>query len=166
MPPVAAPQAAPKSATEAKTAPALQRPPEPKTALASPPPAGSEPAEDACRRELSKVDTSGHILFDTDSAELDDASQDLLNRLAAAARSCNGLRIAIEGHTDTEGSARYNKRLSIRRARAVERYLIKAGMNAKQLEAIGYGFDRPAAPNDSAENMAKNRRIEFVIRRY
>jgi OOP family OmpA-OmpF porin len=76
------------------------------------------------------------------------------------------LRIAIEGHTDTEGSARYNKRLSVRRARAVQTYLTKAGMNARQLEAIGFGYDRPAVPNDTAENMAKNRRIEFVIRRH
>jgi len=47
----------------------------------------------------------------------------------------------------------------------VQNYLVKAGMNSRQLETMGFGFDRPAAPNDSAENMAKNRRIEFVIRR-
>jgi outer membrane protein OmpA-like peptidoglycan-associated protein len=146
------------------SAPAAQ--PEAKAALAPPPAAKSVPAPDACGSELAKVDTSGHILFDTDSAKLDASSHDLLDRLASAARSCNGLRIAIEGHTDTEGSARYNKRLSVRRAQAVERYLVKAGMNSRQLEAIGYGYDRPAAPNDSAENMAKNRRIEFVIRRH
>jgi outer membrane protein OmpA-like peptidoglycan-associated protein len=155
----------PKSAPEPPaSAPAGQ--PEAKTALAPPSAAKSESPPDVCASELAKVDTSGHILFDTDSAKLDVSSHDLLDRLAAAARSCNGLRIAIEGHTDTEGSARYNKRLSIRRARAVERYLVKAGMNSRQLEAIGYGYDRPAAPNDSAENMAKNRRIEFVIRRH
>lgn len=157
----------PASAPPATTAPPAPPPaPEPKVALPSPPPVKSESAEAVCSRELAKVDTSGHILFDTDSATLDETSHDLLNRLASAARSCNGLRIAIEGHTDTEGSARYNKRLSVRRARAVQTYLLKAGMNAKQLEAIGFGFDRPTAPNDSAENMAKNRRIEFVIRRY
>jgi OOP family OmpA-OmpF porin len=89
----------------------------------------------------------------------------LLDRLAAAAQSCNGLRIAIEGHTDTEGSARYNKSLSVRRARVVQDYLLKTGMRSQQLEAIGYGYARPAAPNDTPENMAKNRRIEFVIRR-
>lgn len=160
MPPsVPAPpkQEPPKAAAEPKTSVAVSPPP----AAAPPPPA---PAQDACTRELGKVDTSGHILFDTNSAKLDATSFDLLNRLAAAARSCNGLRIAIEGHADTDGSARYNKRLSVRRARAVENYLVEAGMARRQLETIGYGYDRPAVPNDTPENMAKNRRIEFVIR--
>ncbi len=132
---------------------------------ASVPSAKAPEPEDACRGALSKVDISGHILFDTNSTKLDADSLDLLDRLAAAAQSCNGLRIAIEGHTDTEGSARYNKKLSVRRARAVQDYLLKTGMRSQQLEAIGYGYDRPAAPNDTPQNMAKNRRIEFVIRR-
>jgi OOP family OmpA-OmpF porin len=157
-PPSAPPkQEPPKAAAEPKTSVAVSPPP-----AATPPPA---PAQDACARELAKVDTSGHILFDTNSAKLDAASFDLLNRLAAAAKSCNGLRIAIEGHADTDGSARYNKRLSVRRARAVEKYLVEAGMPRRQLETIGYGYERPAVPNDTPENMAKNRRIEFVIRR-
>ena len=151
--------------------PARQEPPqaaEPdKVSAAVVPPAPPQPQPDAreiCANELAKVDTSGHILFDFDSAKLDPESFDLLDRLASAARSCNGLRIAIEGHADTEGSARYNKRLSVRRARAVQKYLIGAGMPPRQLETIGYGYDRPVAPNDTPENMAKNRRIEFAIR--
>ncbi len=153
-PPVAPPpQAAPAPKSEAS----------PKTAVA--PPAKAREPEDACGSALSKVDLSGHILFDTNSTKLDADSLGLLDRLAAAAQSCNGLRIAIEGHTDTEGSARYNKSLSVRRARAVQDYLLKTGMRSQQLEAIGYGYARPAAPNDTPENMAKNRRIEFIIRR-
>ena len=74
------------------------------------------------------------------------------------------MRIAIEGHTDAEGSAEYNQRLSVRRARAVVAYLVKAGADRKQLEAVGYGPSRPAAPNDTEENMARNRRIEFSVR--
>ena len=135
----------------------------PKAAVA--PLAKAREPEDACGGALSKVDISGHILFDTNSSKLDTGSLSLLDRLAAAAQSCNGLRIAIEGHTDTDGSARYNKSLSVRRARAVQDYLLKTGMRSQQLEAIGYGYARPAAPNDTPENMAKNRRIEFVIRR-
>jgi outer membrane protein OmpA-like peptidoglycan-associated protein len=150
-------QASPEAVVEPKTATVAVAPP-----AAEP---GTAPAPDVCARELARVDVSGHILFGTDSAKLDPASFDLLERLAAAARSCNGLRIAIEGHADTEGSAQYNKRLSVRRARAVQTYLINAGMASRQLETIGYGFNRPVAPNDTAENMAKNRRIEFVIRR-
>lgn len=144
-------------------APASKAESSPKTAIA--PSARTPEPEDACGGALSKVDISGHILFDTNSTKLDTDSLDLLDRLAAAAQSCNGLRIAIEGHTDTDGSARYNKNLSVRRARVVQDYLLKTGMRSQQLEAIGYGYDRPAAPNDTPVNMAKNRRIEFVIRR-
>lgn len=144
-------------------APAPKAQTSPKIAIA--PPAKTAEPEDACGAAVSKVDLSGHILFDTNSTKLDADSLNLLDRLAAAAQSCNGLRIAIEGHTDTEGSARYNKSLSVRRARAVQDYLLKTGMRSQQLEAIGYGYARPAAPNDTPENMAKNRRIEFVIRR-
>jgi OOP family OmpA-OmpF porin len=43
-------------------------------------------------------------------------------------------------------------------------YLSKAGVDAALLEAIGYGTTRPIAPNDTVENMAKNRRIEFTVR--
>ena len=135
----------------------------PKTAVA--PPSKAREPEDACGSALSKVDLSGHILFDTNSTKLDAGSLSLLDRLAVAAQSCNGLRIAIEGHTDTDGSARYNKSLSVRRARTVQDYLLKTGMRSQQLEAIGYGYARPAVSNDTPENMAKNRRIEFVIRR-
>jgi flagellar motor protein MotB len=41
---------------------------------------------------------------------------------------------------------------------------VKAGTDRRQLEAVGFGFTRPAAPNDTPENMAKNRRIEFNVR--
>jgi OOP family OmpA-OmpF porin len=74
------------------------------------------------------------------------------------------MRIAIEGHTDADGPATYNQRLSVRRAQAVVAYLVKAGADRQQLEAVGFGVSRPAAPNDTPENMARNRRIEFSVR--
>jgi OOP family OmpA-OmpF porin len=118
----------------------------------------------SCQAELSRIANAGHILFATDSAKLDSASFETLDRLAAAARACPGVRIAIEGHTDSEGSAEYNQRLSVRRARAVVSYLVKAGAERSQFEAVGYGLSRPAVPNDTEENMARNRRIEFSVR--
>jgi outer membrane protein OmpA-like peptidoglycan-associated protein len=165
--PVEPKQAAPAPVVPPRAEPAPPPPPPPQAAsklAAAPPPPAPAPAVDPCRQSLAKVTTSGHILFDSGSAALDAASRELLDRLAAAARSCAGLRIAVEGHTDTEGSARFNQQLSVRRARAVAAYLVAAGADARQLEAVGYGFTRPVAPNDTAENMAKNRRIEYVIR--
>lgn len=147
-------------------APALPPPraePAPKTAAAPPQPPVS-PEVTACQESLNKITGAGHINFATNSATLDSESFATLDRLAAAAKVCPGMRIAIEGHTDAEGRAEYNQRLSVRRARAVVAYLVKSGADRKQLEAVGYGLSRPAAPNDTEENMAKNRRIEFSVR--
>jgi OOP family OmpA-OmpF porin len=116
-----------------------------------------------CQDNLNRIANTGHILFSTDSATLDSSSFGTLDRLATAAKSCPGMRISIEGHTDAEGSDEYNQRLSVRRAQAVVAYLVKAGADRRQLEAVGYGFSRPAAPNDTPENMARNRRIEFSV---
>lgn len=140
--------------------------PAPKTAAAppQPPPAPVPPEVTACQANLDKITNAGHVNFGTNSATLDSDSFVTLDRLAAAAKVCPGMRIAIEGHTDAEGSAEYNQRLSVRRARAVVAYLVKSGADRKQLEAVGYGLSRPAAPNDTEENMAKNRRIEFSVR--
>jgi outer membrane protein OmpA-like peptidoglycan-associated protein len=52
----------------------------------------------------------------------------------------------------------------MKRAEAVVGYLIKAGADAKQLEAAGFGASRPVAPNTTAGNRAKNRRIEISVR--
>jgi OOP family OmpA-OmpF porin len=114
---------------------------------------------------LKRISSAGYILFATDSAMLDTASFDTLDRLAVAAKACPGMRIAIQGHTDNEGSGDYNQRLSEQRAQAVVAYLVKAGADRVQLEAVGYGFTRPTAPNDTPENMARNRRIEFSVRK-
>ena len=73
------------------------------------------------------------------------------------------LRI-IAGFASSDGDAVSNQRLSDSRARTVLAYLVKAGADAGQFRAVGYGTARPVAPNDNDENMAKNRRIEFIVR--
>ena len=152
-------------AAAAPTPPAAPTETPPKTAAAppiSPPPTPS--AASVCQESLQRIASAGHILFATDSATLDPASFETLDRLSVAAKACPGMRIAIEGHTDAEGTPDYNQRLSVRRAEAVAAYLLKGGADRRQLEAVGYGLSRPAVPNDTPENMAKNRRIEFSVR--
>ena len=137
-------------------------------AAAPPPPEPRTPAPQAlavCQESLSKIAATGQILFGSDSATLEGASVETLDRLAAAVKGCPGVRIAVEGHADIEGSTDYNQRLSVRRAQAVVAHLIKAGADAQRLEAVGFGASRPAAPNDTVENKAKNRRIEIIVRR-
>src|SRR5262245_2763460 len=118
----------------------------------------------AWQDQLKKVASIGPIHFRVGSAELDNASLALLDGVAGTAKTCPEVHIEIAGHASSEGSGERNQRLSAERARSVLAYLIKAGIEEARLEAVGYGAARPIAPNDSNANMARNRRIEFVVR--
>ena len=118
----------------------------------------------ACEDRLQGLVNEKQIMFEFASAEIDSQSLPTLAQLAEAAKTCPGMLIEVGGHASSEGSRLANRRLSIRRARSVVAYLIQAGVDATQLHSVGYGTSRPVAPNDSNENMAKNRRIEFTVR--
>jgi outer membrane protein OmpA-like peptidoglycan-associated protein len=118
----------------------------------------------ACEDQLKKVASMGPVHFRVGSAELDSGSLALLDGVASTAKACPEVHIKIAGHASSEGSGERNQRLSGERARSVLVYLVKAGIEEKRLEAVGYGATRPVAPNDSNANMARNRRIEFVVR--
>jgi outer membrane protein OmpA-like peptidoglycan-associated protein len=75
--------------------------------------------------------------------------------------------VRVEGHADRRkrSTREYNQRLSERRAKAVAEYLVQnSGIAAAQVTSVGYGFDRPVAPNDTEENMQRNRRTDIYIR--
>ena len=73
------------------------------------------------------------------------------------------LKLEVQGHTDTSGSKIRNKILSKARAEAVRKALTKRGVDAKVLEAKGYGQDEPIADNATEDGKAKNRRVQFKI---
>jgi OmpA-OmpF porin, OOP family len=118
----------------------------------------------ACEDKLTGLVTTGQIAFEFASAELGRASFTTLDKLAEAAKACPDMRIEVGGHASIEGSAESNQHLSVRRAQSVVAYLVKAGVESTQLLPVGYGATQPVAPNDTGENMAKNRRIEFSVR--
>jgi outer membrane protein OmpA-like peptidoglycan-associated protein len=138
--------------------------PAPPAALAKPPPSPAEIAAKACEDSLMRVARAGLIAFGQASADLDRASFPTLDKLAEAAKICPDMKIEVDGHASAEGSAELNQQLSARRAQSVVAYLVNAGVESTQLHAVGYGATRPIAPNDTSENMAKNRRIEFTVR--
>jgi len=72
--------------------------------------------------------------------------------------------VTIVGHTDSKGSAKFNQTLSQKRAESVKADLIKGGVDAKRISAVGKGESEPIADNKTAEGMAKNRRIEAVLK--
>ena len=73
------------------------------------------------------------------------------------------IRVRIEGHTDNLGKLKTNLRVSQARADAVKAFLVKQGVEAKQLSALGYGPTRPIASNSTRAGKSLNRRVEFRI---
>ena len=104
------------------------------------------------------------IRFKSGSADLSEESRGLIDRLSVITLRCVNAVIEIGGHTDTDGSAQANAELSRRRAETVAVHFTHAGIPAARLEAVGYGQTVPVAPNDTADNKAKNRRIEFLVK--
>lgn len=119
---------------------------------------------DKCQSAMRSVASAGIIRFERASAALDRASHQTLDKVALAANACPSLKLEVEGHTDAEGTPERNKGLSERRAKSVLDYLATAGVAVSRMDAVGYGETRPVAPNDTAENRAKNRRIEFSVK--
>jgi len=101
------------------------------------------------------------LYFDYDKSDIKPAGHSKLQEVIMVLEKNPDLKVEIQGHTDSRGSDAYNQKLSERRAHSVLNYLINAGIDARRLTARGYGESMPAAPNDSAGNMAKNRRVQF-----
>jgi OOP family OmpA-OmpF porin len=101
------------------------------------------------------------VQFGTGSAEINAESYAVLDEIADLLTSNPGLKVEIQGHTDSAGSRELNVRLSEERAKSVEAYLMQKGLSSDQLTVKGYGPDRPIASNDSAAGRAKNRRVEL-----
>lgn len=104
-----------------------------------------------------------NIFFEFDSASLNKDSYFELNRLLEMLNKNPSMKIEISAHTDDKGSDEYNDILSQARAESVVKYLSSKGIAANRMVAKGYGKKMPAVPNDSDENRAKNRRVEFKI---
>ncbi len=117
------------------------------------------------RIENCKIVIGEKVFFDTNKATIKAVSFPLLNEVARIIRENPGIqRVDIEGHTDSDGSAAYNRGLSDRRAKSVRKYLIGQGIPARKLTGKGYGEANPIADNDTPEGKEMNRRVEFIVR--
>ncbi|MFP4092613.1 MAG: OmpA family protein [Cyclobacteriaceae bacterium] len=104
-----------------------------------------------------------NIFFDVDKYEIKEISEPELNKIITFMQENPEVRIAINGHTDNQGSASYNEELSAKRAKAVFDYLVNAGISEDRLAYKGYGQSKPIATNETEEGRQKNRRIAFEI---
>jgi len=118
-----------------------------------------------------KITFVDKILFNSGSAQINQAGQQSLLSLAGILRQEPDQRIVVEGHTDDVGVGKSlqhiyptNWELSTARATAVVRFLQdKAEINPERLSALGYSYYQPIASNDTEEGQAQNRRIEIIL---
>lgn len=130
----------------------------------TPKPPASSVDPTVCQQLFAELLAKSKIRFESAKATIDRDSAGLLDRMIETAMRCPSAAIEVGGHTDTDGDADANMTLSQRRAQAVVDYMVRAGVPADRLKAVGYGQTEPVASNDTDEGKAQNRRIEFRVR--
>jgi outer membrane protein OmpA-like peptidoglycan-associated protein len=103
------------------------------------------------------------VLFDTAKFSLRPLAREKLAKVAGIVSAHPGLRLDVEGHTDSVGSDEYNQTLSENRGQAVLQYLTQQGMPAGSVSSKGLGESQPVSSNDNAKGRQENRRVELVI---
>ncbi len=103
------------------------------------------------------------VLFDSGKYTLRQGTREKLARVSGILLAHPGLKVEVEGHTDSVGSDAYNQTLSENRANAVREYLTQQGLNAASVTAKGFGKTMPVATNDTAAGRQQNRRVELVV---
>ena len=123
-----------------------------------------EEVKDANGLDAVKVTFDSGILFATNRADLNAASKASLTQFAGVLKNNADCDIAIYGHTDNTGSDAINNPLSVKRAQAVQSYLLGQGVSAAQIKTVdGQGSTNPVADNSTAEGRKQNRRVEVYM---
>jgi outer membrane protein OmpA-like peptidoglycan-associated protein len=103
------------------------------------------------------------VLFDFDKYTLKPGAREKMAKVSGILLAYPGLKIQVEGHTDSIGTDDYNQRLSEQRAESVRGYLVAQGVPAASVSAMGFGKENPVASNDTAAGRQQNRRVEMVV---
>jgi outer membrane protein OmpA-like peptidoglycan-associated protein len=103
------------------------------------------------------------VLFDTAMSSLRPLAREKLAKVAGIVSGHPGLKLDVEGHTDSVGGDAYNQQLSEQRGESVRGYLVQQGMAAGSVTTRGFGKTQPVATNDTATGRQLNRRVELVI---
>jgi outer membrane protein OmpA-like peptidoglycan-associated protein len=103
------------------------------------------------------------VLFDFNKYTLKPGAREKLAKVAGILLAYPGLKVQLEGHTDSVGTEEYNMKLSNDRAGAVRDYLVSQAVPVANLTATGFGKASPVASNDTAAGRQQNRRVEMVV---
>ncbi|MCC6648636.1 MAG: OmpA family protein [Polyangiaceae bacterium] len=131
--------------------------------------ASTDPKKNGCpalaKLEGKEIKIMEQVFFETGKSVIKPESDKLLGEVAAILKEHPEVqKLRIEGHTDNKGTKFGNQALSQARANAVQKWLAtKGGVDAKRLEAKGFGQDKPIADNGTEDGRARNRRVEFHI---
>ncbi|MXO89471.1 OmpA family protein [Pontixanthobacter aquaemixtae] len=126
--------------------------------------AGGEASQAAvadCQKNVDEAIAGKTINFKSGSAYMPDSSLAIVTEVADVLKACEGLSVAVGGHTDATGSAEVNNNLSQGRADAVAAALTERGIAADRISAKGFGSSNLKVPGDGANEA--NRRIEFTV---
>jgi outer membrane protein OmpA-like peptidoglycan-associated protein/opacity protein-like surface antigen len=134
---------------------ALFQPPAPPPPPPAPPPAAT-PVAPPTRTYL--------VFFDWDRADLTARARQIVAEAAAASTKVQTTRIEVNGYTDLSGTAAYNQKLSVRRARTVEAELVRDGVPQGEISIHGYGESNPLVPTAPGVREPQNRRVEIILK--
>ncbi len=107
---------------------------------------------------------SNGVYFDTEKYNVNAASKENLDKLAAILLEYPDTNVLVVGHTDSAGTEEYNMTLSKNRAQSVTNYFVNTkGLNASRFTTNWFGESSPIASNDTPEGRSQNRRVNIVI---
>jgi OOP family OmpA-OmpF porin len=149
---------------------AMKAPPAPpeERAAPKPPVQAVEPAKPVSEVERKLIEGGRirleNVYFETNSARLLPESETTLDEVGGVLEKLPGLRVEVEGHTDTRGRAAYNMKLSQERAESVRQFLLEHfHLDAGNVLAVGYGETRPETKERNEEEFLRNRRVELRV---
>ena len=105
----------------------------------------------------------GATMFDSGSANLAPEIKPILDSIAGVLEEYGKTLVKVAGHTDSAGDARYNQRLSERRALSVGHYLADSGVEPRRIIVVGHGEEQPIEDNETPDGQARNRRVEVSL---
>jgi outer membrane protein OmpA-like peptidoglycan-associated protein len=112
---------------------------------------------------IAKPKDKTHTNFAAGSASINKISNELINEISDFLTKNPNSTITINGYSSSEGDLTINQDLSQKRAENVRNYLIKKGVPASQLQAVGKGVENPIGDNNTIQGRMQNRRTEIVF---
>jgi len=104
------------------------------------------------------------VFFDWDRADLTERARQIVAQAAQASTHVQTTKIEVNGYTDLSGTAAYNQKLSVRRAKTVEAELVHDGVAESEIDIHGYGETNPLVPTAKGVREPQNRRVEIILK--